>query len=250
MHDNRLVTVFSASHYCGRDTNKGAFIIFEPDMSHTIQQVSIFPALARLEPCSRSACNRAVGTAAASLPRSSAINHPRPGFFFTAACPSFPLPFCLFPSACSTSPRRWPAPRPPWRRPPLPWPRTLPHRALLPQAPRAALQASRRWWCWRARIWTRAPPQRRCVWHGRARRVVMATSACPSLACWRAAAVRRAGVVCSSLCLVLALLPPSLNSVAPPSLHPCRTRRFHIACRMLAPSLSSLFACRRRTCGA
>jgi diadenosine tetraphosphatase ApaH/serine/threonine PP2A family protein phosphatase/Ca2+-binding EF-hand superfamily protein len=38
MHDGRLVTVFSASQYCGRDTNKGAFIIFEADLNHTIQQ--------------------------------------------------------------------------------------------------------------------------------------------------------------------------------------------------------------------
>jgi hypothetical protein len=37
-HNNRLMTVFSASRYCGRGTNKGAFIIFESDLTHTVQQ--------------------------------------------------------------------------------------------------------------------------------------------------------------------------------------------------------------------
>lgn len=37
-HDHRCVTVFSASRYCRRGTNKGAFIIFEPDFTHTLQQ--------------------------------------------------------------------------------------------------------------------------------------------------------------------------------------------------------------------
>ena len=38
MHDGRVLTVFSASRYCGRGTNRGAFIIFESDLGHTVQQ--------------------------------------------------------------------------------------------------------------------------------------------------------------------------------------------------------------------
>lgn len=32
------MTIFSASRYCGRGTNKGAFIMFDPDLTHTVQQ--------------------------------------------------------------------------------------------------------------------------------------------------------------------------------------------------------------------
>ena len=38
MHDNKLLTVFSASRYCGRGTNRGAFVTFETDLTHTVQQ--------------------------------------------------------------------------------------------------------------------------------------------------------------------------------------------------------------------
>jgi diadenosine tetraphosphatase ApaH/serine/threonine PP2A family protein phosphatase len=38
MHDRRLMTVFSASHYCARDTNKGAYISFDASLGHVIQQ--------------------------------------------------------------------------------------------------------------------------------------------------------------------------------------------------------------------
>lgn len=38
MHDNKLLTVFSASRYCGRGTNRGAFVTFESDLTHTVQQ--------------------------------------------------------------------------------------------------------------------------------------------------------------------------------------------------------------------
>ena len=38
MHDGRLLTIFSASRYCGRGTNRGAFIVFEADLTHTVQQ--------------------------------------------------------------------------------------------------------------------------------------------------------------------------------------------------------------------
>ena len=37
-HDGRLITVFSASRYCGKQTNKGAFITFGADMQPEIQQ--------------------------------------------------------------------------------------------------------------------------------------------------------------------------------------------------------------------
>jgi hypothetical protein len=37
-HDNRLLTVFSASRYCGRGTNRGAFLVFNSDLTHSIQQ--------------------------------------------------------------------------------------------------------------------------------------------------------------------------------------------------------------------
>jgi protein phosphatase len=82
MHEGRLVTVFSASHYCGRDTNKGAFIIFEHDMSHTIQQyiagtlLSTAPALnppARAEPSSLAS---STGIIAAGATRGSAAIAP------------------------------------------------------------------------------------------------------------------------------------------------------------------------------
>ncbi|RYG45130.1 hypothetical protein EON67_10970, partial [archaeon] len=38
MHDDRLITVFSASQYCGRDTNRGAFIVFDSAMNMMLQQ--------------------------------------------------------------------------------------------------------------------------------------------------------------------------------------------------------------------
>lgn len=114
MHDNRLVTVFSASHYCGRDTNKGAFIIFEPDMSHTIQQVrAVLYRLQHAEQlygCCRSSlsciwpsqCPRRTAsvisiTPLCLTPVSLRLPHPCP-----SACPSAPsLSLCVsfFPSA-------------------------------------------------------------------------------------------------------------------------------------------------------
>lgn len=38
MHRDHLLTVFSASRYCGRGTNRGAFVVFEDDLSLTVQQ--------------------------------------------------------------------------------------------------------------------------------------------------------------------------------------------------------------------
>ena len=38
LHDGRLITIFSASRYCGTQTNKGAFITFGPDLQPEIQQ--------------------------------------------------------------------------------------------------------------------------------------------------------------------------------------------------------------------
>jgi protein phosphatase len=35
-HDDRLVTVFSASRYCGRGTNRGAFIVFDEGMAYRV----------------------------------------------------------------------------------------------------------------------------------------------------------------------------------------------------------------------
>jgi hypothetical protein len=52
MHENRLLTVFSASRYCGRGTNRGAFVTFENDLSHTVQQFVAGP-LASTSPTAR-----------------------------------------------------------------------------------------------------------------------------------------------------------------------------------------------------
>mmetsp|Transcript_10910 Transcript_10910/g.19271 ORF Transcript_10910/g.19271 Transcript_10910/m.19271 type:complete len:1080 (+) Transcript_10910:403-3642(+) len=38
LHNGRLITIFSASRYCGTQTNKGAFIGFGPDLQPEIQQ--------------------------------------------------------------------------------------------------------------------------------------------------------------------------------------------------------------------
>ncbi len=38
MHNNRLLTIFSASKYCGRGTNRGAFITFDHELTNSIQQ--------------------------------------------------------------------------------------------------------------------------------------------------------------------------------------------------------------------
>jgi protein phosphatase len=38
LHNGRLITIFSASRYCGTQTNKGAFIAFGPDLQPEIQQ--------------------------------------------------------------------------------------------------------------------------------------------------------------------------------------------------------------------
>ena len=38
LHDGRLLTIFSASRYCGTQTNKGAFVKFGPDLQPEIQQ--------------------------------------------------------------------------------------------------------------------------------------------------------------------------------------------------------------------
>lgn len=38
MHNNQLLTIFSASRYCNKGTNRGAMIILASDLSHTIQQ--------------------------------------------------------------------------------------------------------------------------------------------------------------------------------------------------------------------
>ena len=60
MHNNRLLTIFSASKYCGRGTNKGAFITFEPDLTNSIQQF-MAGSLSSTAPAPRQ------GTAAESL---------------------------------------------------------------------------------------------------------------------------------------------------------------------------------------
>jgi diadenosine tetraphosphatase ApaH/serine/threonine PP2A family protein phosphatase len=39
-HGDRLVTVFSASKYCGRGTNKGAFLLFDAELRHCVRQFS------------------------------------------------------------------------------------------------------------------------------------------------------------------------------------------------------------------
>eukprot|EP01138_Halocafeteria_seosinensis_P003117 gb/GECG01003186.1/.p1 GENE.gb/GECG01003186.1/~~gb/GECG01003186.1/.p1 ORF type:complete len:953 (+),score=133.80 gb/GECG01003186.1/:1-2859(+) len=38
MHGNKLLTIFSASKYCNRGTNRGAYIVFEPDLNSAIEQ--------------------------------------------------------------------------------------------------------------------------------------------------------------------------------------------------------------------
>jgi len=38
LHNGRLITIFSASRYCGTQTNKGAFITFGPELQPEIQQ--------------------------------------------------------------------------------------------------------------------------------------------------------------------------------------------------------------------
>ena len=49
MHDDRLVTVFSASRYCGRGTNKGAFLLFNSELQHSVRQY-LAPELDETEP--------------------------------------------------------------------------------------------------------------------------------------------------------------------------------------------------------
>lgn len=39
-HEGRLITIFSASRYCGRGNNRGAFMTFESDLRYTICQYS------------------------------------------------------------------------------------------------------------------------------------------------------------------------------------------------------------------
>ncbi|CAK9022140.1 Serine/threonine-protein phosphatase with EF-hands 1 (PPEF-1) (DRES10) (Protein phosphatase with EF calcium-binding domain) (PPEF) [Durusdinium trenchii] len=43
LHNGRLITIFSASRYCGTQTNKGAFIAFGPDLQPEIQQFYAHP---------------------------------------------------------------------------------------------------------------------------------------------------------------------------------------------------------------
>lgn len=50
MHDERLLTVFSASRYCGRGTNRGAYVVFHPSLGHVVQQFVAAP----LERCAPS----------------------------------------------------------------------------------------------------------------------------------------------------------------------------------------------------
>ena len=38
MHGDRLVTIFSASRYCGRGTNRGAFLQFDANLDQTVRQ--------------------------------------------------------------------------------------------------------------------------------------------------------------------------------------------------------------------
>jgi len=49
MHDDRLVTVFSASKYCGRSTNKGAFLLFNSDLQYIVRNYSA-PLLSSTDP--------------------------------------------------------------------------------------------------------------------------------------------------------------------------------------------------------
>ena len=49
MHDDRLVTVFSASKYCGRSTNKGAFLLFNSDLQYIVRNYSA-PSLSSTDP--------------------------------------------------------------------------------------------------------------------------------------------------------------------------------------------------------
>lgn len=49
MHDDRLVTVFSASKYCGRSTNKGAFLLFNSDLQYIVRNYSA-PMLSSTNP--------------------------------------------------------------------------------------------------------------------------------------------------------------------------------------------------------
>ena len=50
MHRDHLLTVFSASRYCGRGTNRGAFMVLEDDLSLTVQQY-VAGTLASTDPC-------------------------------------------------------------------------------------------------------------------------------------------------------------------------------------------------------
>lgn len=43
MHDNRVLTVFSASRYCGRGNNRGSFVTFFPNLRHRIVQYTACP---------------------------------------------------------------------------------------------------------------------------------------------------------------------------------------------------------------
>jgi hypothetical protein len=61
MHERRLMTIFSASHYCARDTNRGAYIACDAALGHVIQQ---FVAAPLLETAPREA---AVGGGTAAL---------------------------------------------------------------------------------------------------------------------------------------------------------------------------------------
>jgi Ca2+-binding EF-hand superfamily protein/diadenosine tetraphosphatase ApaH/serine/threonine PP2A family protein phosphatase len=49
MHDDRLVTVFSASKYCGRSTNKGAFLLFNSELQYIVRNYSA-PLLSSTNP--------------------------------------------------------------------------------------------------------------------------------------------------------------------------------------------------------
>jgi Ca2+-binding EF-hand superfamily protein/diadenosine tetraphosphatase ApaH/serine/threonine PP2A family protein phosphatase len=43
MHDNRILTVFSASRYCGRGNNRGSFVTFFPNLRHRVVQYTACP---------------------------------------------------------------------------------------------------------------------------------------------------------------------------------------------------------------